>query len=65
MLAGVAGGLAKYFNIDPTIVRLLFVFFTLTGGPGAVAYLVMALVVPEEPFYSPDDVVEAEEVTEE
>jgi len=67
MLAGVAGGLAEYFNIDPTIVRLLFVFFTLTGGPGAVAYLVMALVVPEEPLDVPAGVVEveAEEVSEE
>ena len=65
MLAGVAGGLAKYFNIDPTIVRLLFVFFTLTGGPGAVAYLVMALVVPEEPLGASDSVVDVEDVSEE
>lgn len=67
MLAGVAGGLAKYFNIDPTIVRLLFVFFTLTYGTGFLVYLIMALVVPEEPLDAPDDVVEveAEEVSEE
>jgi len=65
MVAGVASGLAKYLNIDPTIVRLLFVFFTLTGGPGAIAYLVMILVVPEEPLDSPASVVEvdAEEVS--
>lgn len=67
MLAGVAGGLAKYFNIDPTIVRLLFVFFTLTYGTGFLVYLIMALVVPEEPLDAPDDVVEVEveEVSEE
>lgn len=67
MLAGVAGGLAKYFNIDPTIVRLLFVFFTLTYGTGFLVYLIMALVVPEEPLDAPEGVVEveAEEVSEE
>ena len=67
MIAGVAAGLAKYLNMDPTIVRLLFVFFALAGGPGAVAYLVMALVVPEEPFDVPAGVVEAdvEEVSKE
>lgn len=44
-ISGVAGGIAEYFNIDPTIVRILFVVFTLTGGPGLIAYLIMALVM--------------------
>ncbi len=49
MIAGVCAGLADYFNMDPTVVRLLFVlgFFTLNGGM-LVAYLIMALVTPEE-----------------
>lgn len=47
MLAGVAGGLAEYFNIDPTLVRLLFVTFTLLGGPGLILYIIMWIVVPE------------------
>ncbi|MDD2920760.1 MAG: PspC domain-containing protein [Anaerolineales bacterium] len=49
MIAGVCAGLADYLNIDPTVVRLLFVlgFFGLHGGI-VVAYLVMALVTPEQ-----------------
>ena len=48
-MAGVCGGLAEYFNIDATIIRLLFVVFTFVGGPGLLAYIVLAIVVPEEP----------------
>ena len=47
-LAGVCGGLAEYLKLDPTVVRLLFVFLALIGGPGLVIYVVMAIVVPEE-----------------
>ena len=46
MLAGVCNGLAAYLNIDPSIIRLLFVLLTLFWGTGAVAYLVLAIVVP-------------------
>lgn len=50
MIAGVCAGLGEYLNIDPTVVRLLFVLgFFLSGGFGMViAYLIMAIVVPEE-----------------
>ena len=47
-LAGVCDGLARYLKLDVTIVRLLFVFMALVGGPGLLIYLVMAIVVPEE-----------------
>jgi len=49
MIAGVCAGLANYLNIDPTVVRLLFVlsFFALHGGV-LIAYLIMAIVTPEE-----------------
>lgn len=47
VLAGVCGGLGDYFNIDPTIVRLLFVLLALAGGPGIIVYLVLWLVTPE------------------
>ncbi|MCB9110954.1 MAG: PspC domain-containing protein [Anaerolineales bacterium] len=49
MVAGVCAGLGDYLNIDPTVVRLLFVlgFFTFHGAL-LVAYLIMALVTPEE-----------------
>jgi phage shock protein C len=50
MIGGVAGGLGEYLGIDPTIVRLLFVIFTFGVGSGVIAYLVMMLVVPEEPL---------------
>lgn len=49
MIAGVCGGLAEYFDVDPTIIRLVAVLLALAGGPGLVVYIVMAIVVPEEP----------------
>jgi phage shock protein C len=47
MLAGVCGGLAEYFNMDPTVVRLLAVVFTIVTGVGILVYIVMWIVVPE------------------
>lgn len=47
-LFGVCGGVAKYFNIDPTIVRIILLVLVLCCGIGAVAYLIMALIMPEE-----------------
>lgn len=61
MLAGVCGGVADYFNADPTLVRLLFVLATLMGGPGLLAYLIMMIVVPEEPAPASEQVIEAED----
>lgn len=50
-IAGVCGGLAEYFNFDPTIIRLLFVLgFFLTGSATFWVYLVLWLVVPEQPL---------------
>jgi phage shock protein C len=51
MIAGVCGGLAEYFGIDPTLVRLAFIV-ALFYGPGPLAYLIMMIVVPEEPYPS-------------
>lgn len=49
MFAGVCGGLAKYFNVDPSLVRIIWAVGTLaTMGTGILAYLVAALVLPEE-----------------
>lgn len=47
-VAGVCGGLAEYFNIDVTFVRLLFIVLALFGGSGLVLYGLMWLFVPEE-----------------
>jgi phage shock protein C len=48
MISGVCAGLAEYVEIDPTIVRLLFVLGLFAGGATFWAYLVMMLIVPEE-----------------
>jgi phage shock protein C len=47
MIAGVCGGLAEYFGIDPVIVRLIFVLMTLTSGIGLIVYPVLWLVMPK------------------
>ncbi len=48
MIAGVCAGLADYLNVDPTVIRLLFVLGLFLAGPGiAIAYLIMAIVTPE------------------
>lgn len=46
-LCGVCGGLAEYFNIDPTLVRLLWVLFSLAGGAGVLAYIIAAVIMPD------------------
>jgi phage shock protein C len=47
MVAGVCGGLAEYFNIDATVMRVLFLILAVFGGSGIVLYLVMWIVVPD------------------
>jgi phage shock protein C len=50
MIGGVCGGLAKYFTIDPTIIRLFFVATAIVGvGGGAFLYFLMWIIVPNEP----------------
>lgn len=48
IVCGVCGGVANYFNVDPTLIRLAFVLFGCTGT-GILAYLVAAVIVPDEP----------------
>ena len=48
VLAGVCGGFGQYFNLDSALVRLLWVFFTIFGGSGVLAYLVAILIIPDE-----------------
>ena len=50
MLAGVCSGIADYFNIDPTLVRLGWVLFSLLGGSGLLAYIIAAIIMPERPY---------------
>lgn len=48
VLAGVCGGFSRYFNLDSALVRLLWVFFTIFGGSGVLAYLVAVFIIPDE-----------------
>lgn len=54
MVAGVAGGLAQYIDIDPVLIRLAFVFFAFTGALGLLAYIALAIVMPERPADEPE-----------
>jgi phage shock protein C len=49
-IAGVAGGLAEYFDTDPLLLRLAFVVLALAGGGGVLIYLILWIVTPEKPF---------------
>ena len=49
MLDGVCGGIAEYFNVDPTLVRLAWVVFCALGGSGLLAYIVAAIIIPRKP----------------
>lgn len=53
-ICGVCSGVAKFFSIDPTLVRLGLVVFSLLGGSGVLAYIVCAIVIPDEPGYIED-----------
>ncbi|MGN0982688.1 MAG: PspC domain-containing protein [Candidatus Limivicinus sp.] len=50
MLEGVCGGIAEYFGIDPTIVRLAWVVFCALGGSGILAYIIAAIIIPSAPL---------------
>lgn len=45
---GVCGGIAEYFNVDPTLIRLLWVVLVLCVGTGILAYIVAALIMPNK-----------------
>ena len=50
MLEDVCGGIAEYFGIDPTIVRLAWVVFCALGGSGILAYIIAAIIIPSAPL---------------
>lgn len=45
---GVCGGIAEYFNVDPTVVRVIWILFVVCGGCGILAYIIAALVMPRK-----------------
>ena len=49
MIAGVCSGIADYFNVDATVIRLLWVLFCLLGGSGILAYIIAAIIIPSQP----------------
>jgi len=53
MLGGVAGGLAEYFDIDSTLIRVLFIVIVFLGGGGIIAYIILWIVVPQKPYEIP------------
>lgn len=48
-IAGVCGGLAEYFDLDPTIIRVLWLLAVLCGGTGILAYIILWIVLPLAP----------------
>ena len=52
-VAGVCAGIADFLGVDATLVRIAWVLIALAGGPGLVLYIVLAVVVPEEPEFIP------------
>ena len=53
VLFGVCGGIADWLDLDPSLVRIVFALLVITGGVGLLLYIIMAIVVPEEPYYVP------------
>lgn len=47
-VCGVCGGIANYFDVDPTVIRLIWVIFTLVGGSGLIAYIIAAIIMTDE-----------------
>ncbi|MBR4288868.1 MAG: PspC domain-containing protein [Clostridia bacterium] len=46
---GVCAGIAEYLNLDPTVIRLAWILFSLLGGSGILAYIIAAVVIPRNP----------------
>ncbi len=54
MIAGVCGGLAEYFNVDPTVIRLAYVLLSVftAAFPGILVYIIATLIIPQDPGYT-------------
>lgn len=55
IIGGVCGGIGKYFEIDPVLIRILFVFLTFFHLSGIFIYVILLIVIPQEPF-NPDEI---------
>lgn len=47
-LAGICGGIGEYLNVDPTVIRVLWILFSLMGGCGLLAYIICLFVIPQD-----------------
>ncbi|MCQ2500603.1 MAG: PspC domain-containing protein [Lachnospiraceae bacterium] len=54
-IAGVCGGIAEYFGIDSTIVRVALILFCCMGGSGLLAYILAACIMPEDDYIDYED----------
>ena len=61
IIAGVCGGIAEYFGIDPTLVRLLTLLIVFLGGAGGIAYIIAWIIIPQ----NPEQITESERAEEE
>jgi phage shock protein C len=61
MIAGVCGGIAEYFDVDPTLIRLLTVLFVILGGAGVAVYVIAWIVIPKNPEGVSDDKLDKRE----
>ncbi len=59
VIAGVAGGLAEYFDIDSTLIRIAIAFLFMVGGSGILAYILLWIVVPSESTLKSKDYIQA------
>jgi len=53
VVSGVCGGIGEYFNIDPSLVRLGWIVFSILGGSGIIAYIIAAIIIPGGRRYMP------------
>lgn len=55
VLGGVCGGIGEYFEVDPVLIRVLFVFLTFFNGSGILLYLLLLIILPQEPIIFPEE----------
>lgn len=55
IFAGVCGGFGDYFNIDPVIIRLVWILFVMVGGSGIILYIIAWLIIPKQPMNIDDE----------
>jgi len=61
MIAGVCGGIAEYFDVDSTLVRLITGLSIILGGAGVIAYIIAWIIMPETPEQFSDDKIDKKE----